>query len=181
MKSNNLDFCDVKLFIKLKRRRDNKKKRDCGIWLLGILERDIFPTKGVHGDGEEERERKKRKNGRTWFVKILRRPHCFVYVCVCVYRSLFTHKSFTVLSHFAACRSRDATCVIGKCPCHFYEPARFFPPLKKVLNHRPFDARSSLIVTRPHETLLASPDNSKLLLKPRRATVANRFCPKYRN
>lgn len=130
---------------------------------------------------ERERERKKKKEKRKNAVRKNFTTTPLFRACVRVYRSLFTHKSFTVLSHFAACRSRDATCVIGKCSCHFYEPARFFPPLKKVLNHRPFDGRSSLIVTRPHETLLASPDNSKLLLKLRRTALANRFCPKYRN
>jgi len=129
----------------IKKRRTTtprRRLRVAGI-LRGILERrDIFPTRGVHEGGrkKEKEERKRRKlNGPRRPVKILRWPRCFVYW------SLFTRKSFMVLSHFAARRS-GRTVSLPKRPCTELLLRTGSSCLKKIPKLRPFDRQASLIV-----------------------------------
>lgn len=128
MKSNNVRA--VKLFIERKR-QDNKRSvttRDCG---SGFSE---YWNAGIFFRLRKFMKKKKTKENGTPFrpVKILRWPRCFVYW------SLFTRKSFTVLSHFAACRS-GTTYVSLESAGHraaFTNPTQFFLLLKKVLQLR---------------------------------------------
>jgi len=136
--------------IKKKKKKRKKKKSAATLCagaiagiLGGILERqDIFPTRGVHeGRRKKEKEERKRRklNGLRWPVKILRWPRCFVYW------SLFTRKSFMVLSHFAARRSGRAVS-LPKRPCAELLLRTGSSYLKKIPKLRPFGSRGSLIV-----------------------------------
>lgn len=163
MKSNNVRA--VKLFIERKR-GDNKSgvtTRDHGSGFSEYRSAGIFFRLREFMKRERERRERKKKRAKRPFrpVKILRWPRCFVYW------SLFTRKSFMVLSHFAACRS-GTNRVIGKRRARraTFTNRRSFSFLKKVLKPRPFDGRSSLIASRPRKVVFALADNSKLLLKP---------------
>lgn len=143
------------------------------IQLPGILEhRDIFPTRGVERSKKEKKKKEEASGTPFRPVKILRWPRCFVYW------SLFTRKSFMVLSHFAACRSGTTRVSLESAGLRAaFTNRRSFSSLKKVLKLRPFQWPKFSYRHSTARSVFSPADNSKLLLKPLVDGQANRFCP----
>lgn len=122
----------------------------------------------VHeGEEGEKGEKKRREQRATPFrpVKILRWPRCFVYW------SLFTRKSFTVLSHFADCRSGTNTVSLENAGHEAtFTNRRSFSSAKKILKPtgRHSTAKVPLSpVDRARHVCAVPSDNSQLFLKTR--------------